>query len=135
MKPREFINTIRELHNIHPQGTHFCSAQKRPGYALDIESLNNLMDAYDTLKADYEKLEGKLKKAYRYALSYQLATQGGLAGQAFTAYQCLKCDTEKNHPNTNTPIFCDDCKKQIVEAFKKERESEGRSDRQAETDV
>lgn len=62
----------------------------------------------------------KLNQLYRIALSFQLRNQGGLAGQAFTEYVCLRCDSSAMHENTNTPIFCKDCKKQIREEYDKE---------------
>lgn len=64
--------------------------------------------------------KSKLNKLYRIVLTFQLRNSGGLCGQAFTNYICLKCDQEYSHHNTNTPYICDYCKKEIRDEFAKE---------------
>lgn len=39
---------------------------------------------------------------------------GGMYGQAFTEYTCLRCDEKNHHHNTGTPRLCKTC----VEATK-----------------
>jgi hypothetical protein len=64
-----------------------------------------------------------LDALYRAALGYQIRTQGGICGQAFTEYECAKCRLKTSHHNTNTPIFCDDCTKELRAHFKAQREA------------
>jgi len=55
----------------------------------------------------------KLQKLWTVALWYNSRTGGGVCGQAFTNYICLKCDKEYSHHNTAIPILCEDCKSEI----------------------
>ncbi len=55
--------------------------------------------------------ESKLNKLWELALWY--SNRGGIAGQAFTNYVCLMCDRDCLHENTNTPIICRDCQKEV----------------------
>lgn len=34
---------------------------------------------------------------------------GSLAGQAFTAYRCARCNNEEQHSNTGVPMLCKAC--------------------------
>lgn len=61
-----------------------------------------------------------LWELYRVALGWQLSHEGGIAGQAFTEYTCLKCEKEHINPDTNTPQFCRKCTKDIRTKFSKE---------------
>lgn len=65
--------------------------------------------------------EEKLKIAFRYALSWQMRNSGGFCGQAITGYTCLRCDSEEAHANSNTPVFCTKCSKEIKDEALKER--------------
>lgn len=35
--------------------------------------------------------------------------RGGMAGQAFTNYNCKNCDEANSHPNTAVPKYCNKC--------------------------
>jgi hypothetical protein len=63
----------------------------------------------------------KLLDLYAYALSYQWQNAGGIAGQGFTNYTCLKCDKIFSFPNTNVPIFCRVCEDDLKLEIKKAR--------------
>ena len=63
----------------------------------------------------------KLKKLHRIAVSFQERNRDGMAGQAFTNYQCLRCDKTFSHPSTNTPCVCGRCTEEIKEEYKKEQ--------------
>lgn len=54
----------------------------------------------------------------RILYGYSLRKQGGIAGQAFTTFQCIRCKKEDTHCNTNTPLFCDQCSKEIKSQIK-----------------
>ncbi|RLJ03483.1 MAG: hypothetical protein DRP08_03485 [Candidatus Aenigmatarchaeota archaeon] len=56
----------------------------------------------------------KLLRAYRYALAYEPTKMSRLAGQGFTEYECLECEGTFMHGNTNTPIFCNECREKIT---------------------
>ena len=64
----------------------------------------------------------KLDKIWKYIWSYNQSIGGGLAGQAFTPYTCLKCDLEFMHENTNTPIICRDCSNEIRGSFNQQKD-------------
>lgn len=66
--------------------------------------------------------ERKLMKLYFFILNAH--RRGGICGQGFTNYTCGKCDQEKSHPNTATPIFCPDCEVEIRDYFGPQREGE-----------
>lgn len=76
--------------------------------------LPNVVMEREDLWLENAKLKLKLNKLFRVAIAYQRRTGGGLSGQAFTDFICLRCDQESSWPNTNTPIICDSCVKQIV---------------------
>lgn len=61
----------------------------------------------------------KLNKLYRIALGAQ--RRGGIVGQAFTAYTCLKCDQEKSHHNTGVPLICPVCEEGIIKKWEAEQ--------------
>ena len=62
----------------------------------------------------------KLKRLYRLVYAYQKLTRGGLAGQAFTSYTCIKCESDHVHTDTNIPILCDSCFKGILTEYQDE---------------
>jgi hypothetical protein len=39
--------------------------------------------------------------------------RGGMAGQAFTEWNCAVCGGEQMHPNTACPKVCKDCSKKL----------------------
>lgn len=67
-------------------------------------------------RARSERFRDKMQTLFEIALSYQNRCSGGIAGQAFTQFVCLRCDQECMHPNTATPIICDDCVKEVRKA-------------------
>ena len=71
---------------------------------------NELKDAY---KAGYYAANRKFDKLIKIAIAYQRSREGGLAGQAFTGYTCLKCNRDCSHPNTRVPFICPDCVKEL----------------------
>ena len=64
--------------------------------------------------------DNRIRELYRVALGESRRRQGGLAGQAFTNFTCLECGQEWSHPNTNTPLFCNPCEKDLIEWVKSE---------------
>ena len=64
---------------------------------------------------DTDKSKEKLKKLYKAAIGYYelLTEKQVLAGAALTPYKCLRCDKEKIHCNTLTPLICDKCVEEI----------------------
>jgi len=68
-------------------------------------------------KDEIDRLNAKLKIAYRYALAYQRSSSG-IGGQALTPYTCLRCDKEQVASNTCLNIICPECAKEIRKEYK-----------------
>lgn len=62
----------------------------------------------------------KLKKAYRMLMPEHRRRQTGIAGQAFTEYNCFRCEKSDMHPNTAVPIFCEKCEEEIIKEYQSE---------------
>lgn len=65
-----------------------------------------------------EKALAKLDRAYP-VLAARVG--GGIAGQAFTDYTCIRCDQEKMHPNTACPMVCPECYEELKQAWRSAR--------------
>lgn len=63
-----------------------------------------------------EEMEKRINNMARPLIAYQ-SYRGGIAGQAFTSWNCLRCDNEFVHPNTLTPFICDICISQIKDLY------------------
>ena len=64
------------------------------------------------------KCNSALEEAY--TLIYMLQPKKGLAGQAFTPYQCMRCKEDKMHHNTLTPYICAECGTELIKGDKDE---------------
>ena len=64
--------------------------------------LKKRLDSYD----NDDKKEYRLKKRYCKSCQY---LRGGLAGQAFTNFNCKNCGVECSHPNTDLDKYCAKC--------------------------
>lgn len=68
----------------------------------------DMQKRFDRYKADSEK-ESRLKARLCRTCYY---IRSGMVGHAFTAYTCRECRSEKMHPNTDTPRYCQACSDQ-----------------------
>lgn len=68
---------------------------------VDIELTG---EGYKAIK----EVQTRIDKMARGLVAYQ-RSRSGLAGQAFTGWECLRCGAEHTHPNTMVPFICDEC--------------------------